>query len=71
VPRLVKEYEAAVGYRLTEAERASLAPYMAAIPIHYAARAGFFADPLALLQNERPFLKLSAWLLGNPGSLLS
>ncbi len=71
VPRLVHSYEFTAGWRLTGLEERALVPYLAARPIHYAARAGFFADPSAVLQSERPFLELSRWVLAHPGHLTS
>lgn len=70
VPHLVREYEAAAGFRLTDLERQALAPYTAAVPLQYAARAGFFADPVAILRNTRPFLDVSSWLLSHPDALV-
>ena len=68
VPRLVQAYEAAAGWRLTKMEKRALTPYVAAVPIHYATRSGFFADPAAVLHSERPFLELSQWLLTHPAN---
>jgi Ser/Thr protein kinase RdoA (MazF antagonist) len=69
LPRLVHAYEAGAGWRLTELEKHALVPYIAAVPVHYAARAGFFADPLAVLRSERPCLELSRWILTHPDHL--
>jgi Ser/Thr protein kinase RdoA (MazF antagonist) len=69
VPHLVHEYEAAAGFPLTELERQALAPYTAAVPLQYAARAGFFTDPAAILRNALPFLHVSRWLLSHPDTL--
>lgn len=69
LPGLIAAYEAAAGSRLTDMERRALAPYTAAVPVHYAARAGFFADPSAVLRSEAPFLELSRWLLARPDDL--
>ena len=66
VPQLVHEYEATAGFRLTALERQALAPYTAAVPLQQAARAGFFADPMAVLRNTRQFVELSSWLLTHP-----
>lgn len=66
VPHLLDAYESAAGSRLTDLERQALAPYTAAIPLQYAARAAFFAEPAPILESNRPSLRLSNWLLTNP-----
>lgn len=66
VPRVIEEYEAAADTTLTGAERRALAPYIAAAPLYHAAIAGFSNDPAGQLRAERPFLRLSEWLLSHP-----
>ena len=69
VPRLITAYEATAGTTLTAAERRALAPYTAAAPLYHAAIAGFAHDPARQLRAERPFLRLSEWLLTHPDVL--
>lgn len=71
VPWLLEEYEAAATSRLTTAEKQALAPYTAAVPLYSAALAGFSNDPVRLLRERLPFLRLSEWLLGHPEVLFS
>lgn len=68
VPRLVEEYEAAAGTRLTQSERRALAPYAASVPLYQAAICGFLPAPAEALRDglRRPFMRLSAWLLAHP-----
>jgi Ser/Thr protein kinase RdoA (MazF antagonist) len=63
VPRLIDAYQAAAGWRLTPVERRALAPYTAAVPLFYAALAGFTENPAGKLRTRLPFLRLSEWLL--------
>jgi Ser/Thr protein kinase RdoA (MazF antagonist) len=67
---LVEAYEAAADVRLTQAEQAALAPYTASVPLYAAALDGFTESPAAKLRSRLPFLRLSAWLLAHPGTLL-
>jgi Ser/Thr protein kinase RdoA (MazF antagonist) len=70
IPGLIASYEAAVGVRLTPAERKALAPYTASVPLYAAALDGFTESPAAKLRSRLPFLRLSAWLLAHPTALL-
>jgi Ser/Thr protein kinase RdoA (MazF antagonist) len=71
VRELIGEYEAAANTRLTPAERSALVPYTAAVPLYHAALDGFSNDPASQLRARLLFLRLSAWLLANPGALLN
>ncbi len=66
IPWLVEKYEATADSRLTQLERQALAPYIAAAPLYHAAIAGFTSDPAGRLRSERPYLRLSEWLLEHP-----
>jgi Ser/Thr protein kinase RdoA (MazF antagonist) len=68
LPRLIAEYEAAAGARLTQVERKALAPYTAAVPLYQAAGCGFLADPASALKDgtRRPFMRIGEWLLEHP-----
>jgi Ser/Thr protein kinase RdoA (MazF antagonist) len=70
VPPLVDAYQAAAHTHLTPDERKALAPYTAAVPLYFAALAGFSNDPAALLRDRLPFLHLSNWLLAHPNAML-
>jgi Ser/Thr protein kinase RdoA (MazF antagonist) len=66
VMELCTEYERAAGYRLTVVERKALAPFIAAVPLYFAALAGFSREPARQLQTAMPFVRLSEWLLKHP-----
>ena len=72
VPRLLGEYEAAAGARLTAMERRALAPYTASVALYQAAVCGFLPDPAAALRDgeRRPFMRIGEWLLAHPDALL-
>lgn len=73
VAELVAEYEAAACVRLTELERAALAPYTAAVPLYAPAIIGHGPNAAARLRDDRDgwaFLRISEWLLANPGAAL-
>jgi Ser/Thr protein kinase RdoA (MazF antagonist) len=72
VPELVAAYEATAGDRLTGVERRALAPYAASVPLYQAAVCGVLPEPAQALRDglRRPFLRISAWLLTHPDSLL-
>jgi Ser/Thr protein kinase RdoA (MazF antagonist) len=69
VPRLIGAYEVAAAAALTDAERRALVPYTAAARLYHAAIAGFASDPAGQLRAERPFLRLSEWLLAHPEAM--
>lgn len=72
VPRLIAEYEAAAGSRLTPREWRALAPYAAAVPLYQAAISGFTDNPAETLQDglRRPFMRIGEWLLMHPEAVL-
>lgn len=63
IPRFIEAYEAAAHSQLTVLERKALTPYTAAVPLYFAALAGFSNDSARLLRDRLPFLRLSEWLL--------
>jgi Ser/Thr protein kinase RdoA (MazF antagonist) len=69
VPRLIEAYEAAAHAPVTQAERAALPLYTAAVPLYYAALDGFTEDPAGKLRTRVPFLRLSEWLLTHPEAM--
>ena len=71
VSRCIEEYELAANTRLTTLERKALAPYTAAVPLYAAALAGFGNEPVKLLCERVPFMRLSEWLLTHPDAIYS
>ncbi|MDP9379736.1 MAG: aminoglycoside phosphotransferase family protein [Chloroflexota bacterium] len=73
VPRLVTEYEATSGARLTPVEWRALAPYTASVALYQAAACGFLPDPAATLRDSerRPLMRIGEWLLAHPDAVLS
>jgi Ser/Thr protein kinase RdoA (MazF antagonist) len=66
VPYLLEAYETTAAVPLTALERDALAVYTAAVPLYFAALAGFNNDPVRQLRANLPFLYLSEWLLAHP-----
>ncbi|WP_020578657.1 phosphotransferase [Actinopolymorpha alba] len=66
LPELISTYEEASRSRLTPVERQALGPYLAAVPLSVAARAGYLPDPTVLRYRERRAgLRISEWVLAN------
>lgn len=72
VPRLLSEYQAAAGARLTTMERRALAPYTASAALYQATVCGFLPHPAAALRDSerRPLMRIGEWLLTHPESVL-
>lgn len=72
VPRLLAEYQAAAGTRLTTMELQALAPYTASVALFQAAICGFLPDPAAALRDDerRRLMRIGEWLLTHPESVL-
>lgn len=72
VPRLLDEYEAASGARLTTLELRALAPYAASAALYQAAVCGFLPDPAAALRDgeRRRLMRIAEWLLARTESVL-
>src|SRR5581483_6786272 len=66
VPYLLEAYETTAAVPLTALEREALAVYTAAVPLYFAALAGFNDNPVRQLRANLPFLYLSEWLLAHP-----
>lgn len=69
IPQLIEKYEAAAPSRLNMLERKALAPYTAAVPLYAAALAGFSNNPVSMLRERLPFLRLCEWLLAHPEAM--
>jgi len=71
VPRLLAEYQAAAGARLTTMEWRALAPHTASVALYQAAVCGFLPDPAAALRDSerRLLMRIGEWLLTHPESV--
>jgi Ser/Thr protein kinase RdoA (MazF antagonist) len=69
VRELVDAYEHGAGTTLDERERAAFAPYLAAVPIYFAAVAGYMPDPSSTLRGEVPSLRIAEWVLDHAADL--
>lgn len=72
VPRLLAEYEAVAGARLTAMEWRALAPHAASVALYQAAICGFMPDSAAALRDSerRLLLRIGEWLLTHPEAVL-
>lgn len=72
VPRLLAEYQAAAGVRLTAMELRALAPHAASVALYQAAVCGFLPDPVEALRDSerRPLMRIGEWLITHPESVV-
>jgi hypothetical protein len=70
IPHVIEEYETASASSLCGEERSALAGYTAAVPLYFAALAGFSNDPVGQLHRHGPWLAVSEWILTHPSILI-
>lgn len=70
VPELIDAYEAAAEDRLSDDERRAIGPYLAAIPLYFAAIASYTPDPAARIRQEVRSLEISRWVLDHPDQVI-
>ena len=69
VAELLAAYEHAAGGRLTELERRSIGPYLAAVPMYLAAISSYTPDPCDRIKQEIRSLDIARWVLDHPEEL--